>query len=272
MIKKHPQWGGLFYDSGMRKNDTRFQLIATALLVFIVWQIPLFGSLILYPLTLLGTFVHEMGHGLAALILGQSFHSMVMNLDGSGMAQWSGSAGRLTVAAIAAAGLMGPSIIGALLLIFSRSSRSARMMLKGMSLFLVFSAIFWVRNAFGLAFVASFATFFWFVSKIPSDRTSAFVIHVVAITLCLSIFRDIDYMFLKQAIVSGAINDSDSQQIANALFLPYWFWGLLVAALSILFMGIGISIATKAEPDTAPLHEDANAKSWADRWIFKNGH
>ncbi|NJK89178.1 MAG: hypothetical protein HC923_07070, partial [Myxococcales bacterium] len=51
--------------------------------------------MVLYPFTLLATFAHELGHGLVALSLGYDFQSLRLFPDGSGVAYWSGSPGRL---------------------------------------------------------------------------------------------------------------------------------------------------------------------------------
>jgi Peptidase M50B-like len=265
----------------MKSNGTRLQLFLASATIALVWQlqvkidhkiVPL-GYYLLYPLTLLGTFVHEMGHGLTALLLGNSFSQMVMNMDGSGMAHWSGNPGRINVALIAAGGLVGPSVAGSILLMVSRTTRGARLMLMLMAAFMGLCALIWVRNVFGLAFVLGWAAFFYIASKIPSDRVATFVLHVVAITLCMAIFRDIDYMFSDHANVSGVMNPSDSAQMAKALFLPYWVWGAIVAAFSVIVMWIGIGVAAKSSRSSSSEEvqgSPANGSDWKPNWMIKN--
>ncbi|MBP6828065.1 MAG: M50 family metallopeptidase, partial [Saprospiraceae bacterium] len=43
-----------------------------------------FGNLVLYPVTLLVTFLHELGHALGALLTGGAVEGMQINADGSG--------------------------------------------------------------------------------------------------------------------------------------------------------------------------------------------
>lgn len=50
-----------------------------------LWQTTL-GSYLLYPFTILATWFHEMGHGLAALLTGNSFERLLIFPDGSGLA------------------------------------------------------------------------------------------------------------------------------------------------------------------------------------------
>ena len=53
-------------------------VIATLLLYFVV---P-FGRLIAYPLVLLSTLAHELGHGIAAVLVGGDFEQFVMHDNG----------------------------------------------------------------------------------------------------------------------------------------------------------------------------------------------
>lgn len=76
------------------ERSGRVAIIVSIALVLIAWQIP-YGRLVIYPLSLLGTYVHEMGHGLTALVLGADFERLVMFPDGSGFAEWRGDVGRL---------------------------------------------------------------------------------------------------------------------------------------------------------------------------------
>ena len=41
----------------------------------------------------------------------------------------------------------------------------------------------------------------------------------------VSVYQDIDYLFSPGAAVDGQVALSDTGRIAEALFLPYWFWG-----------------------------------------------
>ena len=54
-------------------------------LVISLYYIP-YGDYILYPMMLVYTFVHEMGHGIAAMLTGGDFIKFEMWLDGSGVA------------------------------------------------------------------------------------------------------------------------------------------------------------------------------------------
>ena len=111
----------------------RTLLLLSTLTIVVIWQLP-YGRQILYPLTLLATFAHEMGHGLTAMLVGEQFDQLLLNADGSGVAMWRGNPGRLATALVAAGGLVGPSFAGIGLLLVSRSQRFCRAVLATLAM------------------------------------------------------------------------------------------------------------------------------------------
>jgi hypothetical protein len=105
---------------------------------------------------------------------------------------------------------------------------------------MVLSAVLWSRNTFGVVFLLASAVTLALAAKMLPDAMAAFMLHVLATTLCLSWFKDLDYMFSAQAVVNGVSHPSDSAVIAQALWLPYWFWGAVVAAFSLVVVALGL--------------------------------
>ena len=217
----------------------RSLLLLTTLAVVVIWQLP-YGRQILYPLSLLATFAHEMGHGLSALLVGGNFEQLVLHSDGSGLAVWSGSPGRVGTALVAAGGLVGPSVAGVLMLLLSGSPRWSRGVLAVLSAFLVVCVLVWTRNVFGVAYLLGMAAAFGLAARFFSDSLASFLVHLLAVTLCLSWFSNLGYLFSSQAVVNGVSHPSDSAVIAQALWLPYWFWSGLIAALSLAGVLFGV--------------------------------
>jgi len=227
--------------------NPRTRLFLSAATIALLWQLP-YGAQMLYPLTLLATFAHEMGHGLSALALGASFDEMLLHADGSGMAVWHGNPDAMATALIAAGGLIGPSLAGVSLLLLSRAPRFARAALVLVAVLLLTAAALWARNAFGIGFLLAWALCLGLAAKVLPDTAAAFLLHLIALTLCLSWLTDLDYMFSNQAVVNGVALPSDSAAMAAALWLPYWFWGGVVAAFSLAVLLLGISFASRSAP------------------------
>src|SRR3954451_22822081 len=115
-------------------------LAGIALASILLWQTRL-GSLLLYPFTILATWFHEMGHGLAAMLTGRGFDRLLIFADGSGVALSLRPADGygVTDALVAASGPLGPAIAGALLILSSRSPAATRGALAVLGVALVVS-------------------------------------------------------------------------------------------------------------------------------------
>lgn len=224
--------------------NSRTLLILSAAAVAVIWQLP-YGRQALYPLTLLATFAHEMGHGLTALLVGAEFEKLYLYADGSGLAVWRGNPGGLSTALIAAGGLVGPTLSG-MALLCSGSPRFARAVLLILAGLFGVTIMFWLRNPFGVAFLIATAAVFVLAARYLPGRGAAFLLHLIAVTLCLSWFADLDYMFSEHASVNGGLHLSDSAVIAQALGLPYWFWGGLVASFSLAIVIVGIRFVSRS--------------------------
>lgn len=199
------------------------------------------GRTLAWPLVLVSTLAHELGHGLAAVLLGGRFDSLAIHADASGAAIWSGSFGRFGVATVAAAGLVGPAVASFLLLALGRTPRRARVLLAvvGAGLFVV--TVLLVRNAFGWWFTALLASACVIVALRAARLSQAFVVFL-AVQLALSVYSRSDYLFTKAAVSSSGMGPSDVAVIAGALFLPYWFWGALCGAFSLLVLYAGAKV------------------------------
>ena len=222
---------------GKRGTILALTAAATLLLFSIDWL-----RWVAYPLVLLSTLAHELGHGLSALMVGGTFENLKIWADGSGVATWSGDGGRLGTAVVAAGGLVGPAITAGVLFVFARKPRSARTTLVVLGSILLLVNLLWVRNLFGFLFVALVAATCLALGLKTSPATSRFALVFLGVQLALSVFSRADYLFTEVAETRTGPMPSDTAQIAAALFLPYWFWGALCGALSLAMVFFGIRI------------------------------
>jgi hypothetical protein len=219
-------------------RNSLWGLIAAAIGTVALWQLP-GGNYLLYPFTILATWFHEMAHGLAALLLGGSFAKLLIFSNGSGVAYYSGPLflGSLGQALVAAAGPLGPPVAGAVLLVTSRSVRSASVSLKLLGSVLLLSSVIWVRSLFGLVAIPLLGVAVVAVAFKGSERLQRAVVQFVGVQACVSTYRQFDYLFSYSA---GPLGISDTAQIQQALFLPYWVWGGLIAVSSLLILALSL--------------------------------
>lgn len=198
------------------------------------------------PLSLLSTVVHELGHGLMALLLGGELHRIQVWPDGSGMAEYSGDFGRFAQAATAAGGLLGPPLAALALFVSSRSASAARRGLAVFALLLLLALLLWVRNVFGLCFIAALCALLLLLLWKGGARAAQLMAAFLAMQLTLSVFARADYLFTARAQTAQGWGRSDTGQIADALLLPYGFWGALIAVASLAILWIGLRSVARA--------------------------
>lgn len=194
-----------------------------------------YGRHVLYPFALLGTWVHEMGHGLFAILVGGTFNRLVINQNLGGTAYSSG-VGALGRAVVSAGGLLGPAIAGGVIIILGSRETTARWVLAGLSILLAVSLILFVRNLFGWLALGLLAALLGPLAFYGPEIVRVFVAQLIGIQFCLASWGTLDYMFTKNFRRDGQLIDSDTQEIADVLLLPYWFWGGLIALVSFAIM------------------------------------
>src|ERR1041384_4713983 len=106
---------------------------------------------LLAPFRWLHIYVHEFGHGIAALIVGGNFEKFEM-WTYSGVASIRGVPGSLAQAFVSAGGLCGPAVVGGLFLATRRNARLARLALAAFGGFLLLSRLLWARPSLGWGF------------------------------------------------------------------------------------------------------------------------
>lgn len=204
-------------------------LFAVAAASILLWQ-TYWGSLLLYPFTILATWFHEMGHGLAALLTGARFDRLLIFPNGSGLALYAAEESRLTSAFVAAAGPLGPAIAGALLIVASRTPRSTRTALTLLGAALIVSTLVWVRSLIGWLVLPAMGIAILAIAHRASPAWQRLAIQVLGVQACISAWQQFDYLFSSSAVIGGTLHRSDTGAIADALFLPYWLWGAIISA------------------------------------------
>lgn len=213
-------------------------LLAAALTVAIYW-LP-YGEWLGWPLILLSTLVHELGHGLMALLLGGQFMALYIWPDASGLAVYQGAYSPWQQALIAATGLLGAPMAAAGLFGAGSSAIASRRVLAGFAALLLLVAVLWARNLFGFVFIVALITILGWIALKAGAHAAQFAVVFLSVQLCLSVFSRSDYLFMRAAETAQGMGPSDTAQIAAALFLPYWFWGAAVGLASVLILSLGI--------------------------------
>jgi len=206
-----------------------------ALLSLVLWLIP-FGGLVIYPVTVQATWAHELGHGLAALVVGGELDSLELFAGGGGVAH-TRTAEPWQRALVSLGGLLGAPLAGVAMLALGSYRRMVPLLLGGLVLALVVSAVLWVRSPFGLvaclAIAALVATLGWRFR--PSRRF--LLVQFIGIQLALSSLSRMDYLFTGEARFGPTrVMPSDVANIASELGGHWLVYGLAIAALELALL------------------------------------
>ncbi len=218
------------------KRTYDYSLIIIALIVIMMWQLPYFGW-IQYPFRLLGTWFHEMGHGLAALLVGGTFEHLEIYDNGGGVAFTTVNTSylpyNLARAFTGAGGLLGPAIGGAILIIAAKREKTAMIALRVLIAIMIFSLLFWIRSLWGIITIGSFSVLLIFISVLKYRKLEIIALLFLGVQCIISTYRQLDYLFTKEFERNGRILNSDTQNIAENTFGTYWIWAIVIVAISI---------------------------------------
>jgi hypothetical protein len=217
----------------------RRALLISSVATLALYHVP-YGRTLGRPLMWLSTWAHELGHGVAAMLVGARVLALNLYFDGSGTAPWMGDVGRIGRGFISAGGLCGPAVAAAVLFLCARRPRSARLGLFAFAGALLIGDVLLVRTLFGVIFCAAFGLALLAVALRASPALIQTVVAFLGVQLSLSVFSRADYLFTDTAQTGAGSFPSDVAQMSQSLFLPYWFWGATCGAFSILMLLCGL--------------------------------
>ncbi len=173
------------------------------LIAFIFWDTPL-----IYPIKLFVVILHEVSHGLMAVITGGQIERIEIDYRVGGVCYFRGGNLFLT----ASAGYLGSIFWGGLILILAAKTKYDNIMGMITGAFLVILSIFYVRNMFGFFFTLLFGIILIIISYKASNYVLDLVMKFLGMTSCLYAIIDI-----KEDLISRTNIGSDADYIAQSL-------------------------------------------------------
>jgi len=212
-----------------------YTIIIIAIVVIAIWQLPYLGW-VQYPFVLLGTWFHEMGHGLTALMVGGTFEHLEIYENGGGVAYYTAGNSYLprsiANAFVASGGLLGPVIIGGVLIASAKHHKSSMIVLRALIALMILSLLLWVRSFWGIAVLSGYIAVLIGITLFKSRKLEVITILFLGLQSVLSTYLQLDYLFTKQFERNGGIQISDTQAIAENTFGFYWLWAIVIVIVS----------------------------------------
>jgi hypothetical protein len=231
-------------------DDTRLfrrRALALAMIamvsVFFLWNIPQL-DFILYPFRLFVTFVHEAGHGLAALITGGRFLGFEVYGNGAGQAITSGG----SRAIILPSGYLGAALFGAVLFYLVNTLPYPRTISRILGIALiVFSLLF--SRFISAQFIVSIAPFVGLLSGLAlfllgqraNRDINMLVLNILAMLTALNAVMDLVQLVQFSNIGLGQLrNDAAAFSAEITPLIPAAVWAFIWALLAVLTLGVSV--------------------------------
>jgi hypothetical protein len=202
-------------------------------------------NLLGYPFRLLLTIVHELSHGLAALLTGGTFVRFVVFPNGEGVAYTAGGWRLLVIPA----GYLGAALFGAALIRLGRSARWSRAALSIVGvLLLLLSLRYGIPSIFTSQWLSGLVTVvagtalgagFLLVARRATPGATLFLTNLVAIQAGLTAFSDL-FALIHLSSRFFQQTSNDAQSMAQITFIPALAWAALWALIAAALIGASI--------------------------------
>ncbi len=146
-----------------------------------------FGNLVLYPVTLLVTFLHEFGHALGAILSGGSVERMQINADGSGYTVTRGGSQALVLMG----GYLGSAILGNVMFYIGAKHRSfTQATLITLACLMALAGIVWFETFSSTGLLFGFAMLLFFIARGTNwDQDVLMFLGLAAVLYIIQDFR-----------------------------------------------------------------------------------
>ncbi len=192
--------------------------------IWIFWNTP-----VVYPIQVFVVFLHEIGHGIAAIATGGRIDRITLNPRLGGACYCPGGNAFITLSA----GYLGSLFFGVLIVEGGRrAGRNAHRVTAGIGVAVVLLTLLFVRSAFGLLFGIAFGAFLLVLAQRLSAEWNRGLLTVLGLTSCLYAILDI-----KSDVIDRPYLPSDAYMLAELTGVPTVVWGVLWITIALVVSG-----------------------------------
>ncbi|MCC6614576.1 MAG: M50 family metallopeptidase [Anaerolineae bacterium] len=227
----------------MLNNDSQFHrraLLASMgafILALIIWNIPQLNFL-LYPVRLFVTFVHESGHGLAAILSGGTLNGFQVFADGTGLTSTSGGNPLL----ILPAGYVGAAIFGSILFYVANTVPYPRTISVILGVLLAVITLFYTGGPSVALIVGGLGSVVLIMLGWRGGRgLNLIVLNFLGLMTALNAVLDLVYLIgASDSRLGDVRNDASAFSAAIAPLIPAAVWAAVWALLALAALGIAV--------------------------------
>jgi peptidase M50B-like protein len=241
------------------RDSFKLLLLASAL-TLALWFIP-FAGVITYPIRLFVTFIHEIGHALAALATFGGVNRVGLDWSGSGVTFTEGGWGML----ISTAGYLTTTLYGAGLLLFLRKARNARAAAAGTGGLLLLMTVLFGGNIVAWLAGLVFGIGCLLIGLKASRGFAHFFMSFLAVQCVLNAFYDLRTLLYLSAFDPALPTDAGNMARATGGILSPTVWALMWALLSVVVVAYTLVIYSRSLRRRAEFSETALPALLTDR-------
>jgi hypothetical protein len=195
--------------------------LGLAFLVYVFWS-----TLFVWPLRVFVVLLHEVSHGLAAVLTGGRIVAIELSVREGGLCTTAGG----WPFVVSSAGYLGSALFGALFLVlgFRGKPRAHRTLTALLGAALLALTLFYVRSVFGFLYGLAAGAALLAVARWLPEEASSFVLRLLGVTSLLYAPWDI-----VSDLILRSVPSSDAGALARMTGIPAIGWGVLWLAASL---------------------------------------
>jgi hypothetical protein len=212
--------------------------------IMFVLSVVLWNTFLLYPVKLFVVALHELSHGLAAILIGGKIDHIQINDQIGGYCAYylPGDAGIFSKSVVASAGYLGSMIWGSLIFFLASRTQWDRRITLIIGCIVLILTLFVIKSGewFGILFCFSFAALLFASYKWLPHGFHDIFLKFLGLTSCLYVIIDI-----KEDLIDRTAIGSDADAIAKMVGSPWLsvpigiVW--IILALGLLFFTLKLS-------------------------------
>jgi len=187
-------------------------------IVLLLWD-----TMVVYPIKVFVVLLHEISHGLAAVVTGGTIVKIEVSANKGGVCT---SAGGIRFI-VASAGYLGSLLWGAAIFLLAALTRWDRVLSGLIGIFIIAMTLLYVRNWFGFGFGLAAGGALIAAIKFP-EAVVDYALKLIGLTSCLYAILDIFSDTISRRNIG-----SDADTLAELTLIPGVVWGAIWIAISV---------------------------------------
>lgn len=204
-------------------------LLGLFVLLNALWHTPL-----IYPVKVFTVILHELSHGLAAVLTGGRIVQIEISPELGGVCTTQGGWSFVVLPA----GYLGSMALGCLIMLVAARTDYDKHLSVAIGSALLLLVAFYIRTGFGIVFGLLSGVGMILLGRFAATKVNEVVLLFLGVTSALYAVVDI-----KEDLISRTVQGSDAYQMSELIPLPPVLWGILWILLAIVAVFITLGAA-----------------------------